>query len=300
MDQNYPRDLKGYGRSRPNPQWPHRARVALSIVLNYEEGGEYCILHGDEHSESALADMTGLVPLVGDRNINVESVYEYGSRIGFWRILRVLEQFEIPATVFAVGMALERNRDAAAAMTELGFEVASHGWRWIDYQAIPEQTERDHIDLAITAIEKLTGNRPVGWYTGRPSPRTRRLIVEKGGFLYESDAYNDELPYWTEVAGTKLLILPYSFLNNDSRFTRSQGFDLSEEFFIYLRDTFDRLYEEGEVTPSMMSVGLHCRLVGHPGRIAGLVRFLDHVRKHDRVWICKRVDIARHWISKGL
>ncbi len=291
------RDFLGYGGRPIDPKWPKGARLALSIVLNYEEGGEYSILNGDAHSETILADMGGLTPLVGQRDLNVESVYEYGSRVGFWRIMRVLEAHGIPITVYAVGRALEQHPDAAAAMVEAGYELASHGWRWIDYAPVPIEVERAHMQLAIEAIRKVTGEAPVGWYTGRPSINTRQLVVESGGFLYDSDAYNDDLPYWVEVTGRPHLVLPYSFLNNDSRFNRGQGFEVAEEFFIYLRDAFDWLYAEGADMPRMMSVGLHCRLVGQAGRIAGLARFLDHVLGHDGVWICRRRDIAEHWLK---
>jgi allantoinase len=296
MTSGYPRDLRGYGRNPPDPEWPAGARLALSLVLNYEEGAEYSVLHGDSHSESILADQPGLVALPGTRVLNAESIYEYGSRAGFWRILRVLEERKLPVTIYAVGMALERNPDAAAAIVELDYEVASHGWRWIDYQFVGEAEERAHIRQAVAAIERAIGHRPVGWYTGRPSLNTRRLVVEEGGFLYDSDAYSDDLPYWQTVAGRPHLVIPYTLDNNDSRLTRGQGgLELADDFFTYLRDAFDWLYAEGARAPKMMSVGLHCRLIGRPGRIAGLARFLDHVGKHDRVWVCRRADIARHW-----
>jgi allantoinase len=296
MTSAYPRDLRGYGRNPPDPEWPGGARLALSLVLNYEEGAEYCVLHGDSHSESILADQPGLAPLMGMRVLNAESIYEYGSRAGFWRILRVLEERRLPATIYAVGMALERNLEAAAAIVELDYEIASHGWRWIDYQFVGEAEERAHIRQAVAAIERAVGRRPVGWYTGRPSPNTRRLVVEEGGFLYDSDAYNDDLPYWQTVAGRPHLVIPYTLDNNDSRLTRGQGgLELAEDFFVYLRDAFDWLYAEGAQAPKMMSVGLHCRLIGRPGRIAGLARFLDHVGRHEGVWVCRRADIARHW-----
>lgn len=300
MSSEYPRDLRGYGRTLPDPKWPNGARIALSIVLNYEEGGEYCILHGDAHSETLLADLHGLSPLPGVRNMNIESVYEYGSRAGFWRILRTLDRRAVPVTVYAVGMALARNPEAAAAIVERDDEIASHGWRWIDYQFLSEDDEREHLKRAIDAITRAVGRPPVGWYTGRPSPNTRRLVVEHGGFLYDSDAYNDDLPYWVTVAGKRHLVIPYTLLNNDSRFTRGQGFELADEFFTYLKDSFDCLYAEGASQPKMMSVGLHARLVGQPGRIAGLAKFLDHVQRHDKVWICRRADIARHWHDNAI
>jgi putative urate catabolism protein len=295
---SYPRDLKGYGRTPPQADWPNGARLALSLVLNYEEGAEYSVLHGDPHSESILSDLGVTSPVIGARNLNIEQLYGYGSRVGVWRLLDLFGERRIPLTIYAVGMALERNPDVAAAIVEAGHEVASHGWRWIDYQDMPEAEEREHISRAVATIERLTGQRPLGWYTGRPSPNTRKLVVAEGGFLYDSDAYDDDLPYWVRVDGKGHLVIPYSFDNNDSRFTRSQGFDLADEFFTYLRDGFDWLYAEGAKTPRMMSVGLHCRLIGKPGRIGGLASFLDHVQKHDDVWLCRRVDIARHWHTR--
>jgi allantoinase len=291
----YPRDMIGYGARPPHAQWPGKARIALQIVLNYEEGGENTILHGDAASESFLSEIVGAEPRLGERHMSMESIYEYGSRAGFWRVMRLFAARRIPITVYAVGMAIERNPEAAHAMVEGGHEVASHGWRWIDYRKIDEATEREHIRLAVAAIEKTTGQRPLGWYTGRTSPNTRRLVAEYGGFLYDADSYADELPYWVEVAGKDQLIVPYTLDANDMRFATAQGFNSGDQFEAYLRDSFDVLYEEGAETPKMMSVGLHCRLVGRPGRIAALRRFLDHVERHDRVWICRRVDIARHW-----
>jgi putative urate catabolism protein len=294
----FTRDLKGYGANPPLADWPGGARLALSLVLNVEEGAEYSIENGDQHSESILSDLGIGAPLIGERNLNIESLYDYGSRVGFWRLMRLFRERNIPLTIYAVGLALERCPEIAVAIVDAGHEVASHGWRWIDYHTVPAAEEADHIRRCIAVIERLTGSRPLGWYTGRPSPNTRRLVVEEGGFLYDSDAYDDELPYWVTVSGKQHLILPYSFDNNDSRFTRSQGFDLAEEFFTYLRDGFDWLYAEGATTPRMMSVGLHCRLIGKPARIAGLARFLDHVQRHKDVWICRRVDIARHWRTR--
>jgi putative urate catabolism protein len=295
MSEPYPRDLVGYGAHPPNPNWPNGARVALSIVLNYEEGGEASVLHGDPASETYLHEVPGLAPLRGERNLGVESVYEYGARAGFWRILRLFRERDLTLTVYAVGMALERNPEAGRAMVEAGFEVASHGWRWIDYQHVAEDEERAHLKLAIAAIERVTGSRPVGWYTGRASPRTRRLVVEEGGFLYDSDSYADDLPYWLEVGGRPHLVIPYTLDNNDMKFALDNGFNQGEDFFGYLRDAFDVLYEEGARQPKMMSVGLHCRLVGRPGRAAALTRFLDYARSHDHVWITTRAAIARHW-----
>jgi len=292
---DYPRDMIGYGANPPHANWPGGARLALQIVLNYEEGAENAVLHGDKASETFLSDIIGARPFVGERHMSMESLYEYGSRAGVWRLLRLFEERRIPITVFAVAMALERNPDAARAMAAQGHEVASHGWRWIDYQTVDEATERDHMRRAVEVIERLTGTRPLGWYTGRTGPRTQRLVVEHGGFLYDADSYADDLPYWVEVAGQDHLVVPYTLDVNDMRFATAQGFNSGDQFFAYLRDAFDTLYAEGERAPKMMSVGLHCRLAGRPGRIAALRRFLDHVQAHDKVWICRRVDIARHW-----
>jgi len=296
---DYPRDMVGYGRNPPHPHWPGDARVALQIVVNYEEGGENAVLHGDPASETFLSEIIGAADFEGRRHMSMESIYEYGSRAGFWRLMRLFEERQLPVTMFAVGMALERHPDAARAMVELGHEIASHGWRWINYDQVDEATERDHMHRAIASIEKLTGQRPLGWYTGRTSERTQRLVAEEGGFLYDADSYADDLPYWVKVAaqGQQLdqLIVPYTLDANDMRFATPQGFNTGEQFFAYLRDSFDTLYEEGLHAPKMMSVGLHCRLAGRPGRIAGLKRFLDHVQSRDKVWICRRIDIARHW-----
>jgi putative urate catabolism protein len=295
MPEPYPRDLVGYGGNPPPAGWPNQARLALSFVLNYEEGGEACVLHGDPASEAYLHEVPGALPRPGQRDLNVESVYEYGARAGFWRILRLFTERQLTLTVYAVGMALQRNPAAARAMVEAGFEVASHGWRWIDYQDVPEAEERAHVQQAIAAIEQTTGRRPVGWYTGRISPRTRRLVVEAGGFLYDSDSYADDLPYWVTVDRQPHLVVPYTLDNNDMKFAVQNGFDHGEGFFRYLRDAFDVLYAEGAEHPKMMSVGLHCRLAGRPGRAAALARFLDYARSHERVWITTRAAIARHW-----
>jgi len=293
---SYPRDLIGYGAKAPDPKWPGGARLALQIVMNYEEGGERSILHGDDVAEAFLQEVVGMQPLKGVRNMQVESMYEYGTRVGFWRLMRLFAEREIKISVFAVGMALERHPEAAAALVEAGHEVVSHGWRWIDYQFVGEDEEREHIRLAIESLTKATGSRPLGWYTGRLSPNTRRLVVEAGGFLYDSDAYNDDLPYWVRVAGKPHLVIPYTLDNNDMKFGMPQGFNTGDDFFTYLRDAFDVLYAEGATAPKMMSVGLHMRLVGRPGRFAALTRFLDHVQRHRDVWICRRLDIAHHWI----
>jgi putative urate catabolism protein len=297
VDDAYPRDLIGYGARPPHARWPGDARIAVQFVLNYEEGGESSVLHGDPAAETYLHEVVGTVPIVGERNLQVESVYEYGSRVGFWRLRDLFAERGVPITVYAVAMALARHPDAARACVEAGWEVASHGWRWLDYHAIDEATERAHMRQAIDTIAHLTGSRPLGWYTGRLSPRTRRLVVEEGGFLYDSDAYNDDLPYWTTEFGRPHLVVPYTLDNNDMKFGTAQGFNQGEDFFTYLRDAFDVLYAEGADRPRMMSIGLHCRLVGRPGRFAALRRFVDHVRAHDRVWFARRVDIARHWIA---
>ncbi len=297
MTGTYPRDMIGYGERPPHPQWPGGARLALQIVLNYEEGAERSILHGDEESEAALSEIIGATPLYGVRRINMETVYEYGSRAGFWRLMRMFDERGINVTVFAVAMALERNPEAVAAIIEAGHEIASHGWRWIDYQFVDEAEEREHVRLAVESLTRITGERPLGWYTGRCSPNTRRLVVEAGGFLYDADAYNDDLPYWVTVGGKPHLVVPYTLDTNDMRFATIQGFNSGDQFFAYLRDAFDVLYAEGATSPRMMSVGLHCRLVGRPGRAASLARFLDYAQGHDDVWICRRIDIARHWIE---
>jgi putative urate catabolism protein len=285
----------GYGRQTPDPRWPAGARVAVQFVVNYEEGGENCLLHGDAASEAFLSETIGALPLQGMRNLNIESVYEYGARAGFWRLWRLFGERGLPVTVFGVAMALERNPEAVAAMLEAKWEIASHGYRWIDYQDFSAAEERNHLRLAMEIHEKVTGARPRGWYTGRISPQTRRLVMEEGGFLYDADSYADDLPYW--VAGPKgpHLVIPYTLDANDMRFATAQGFNSGEQFFAYLKDSFDVLYREGETAPKMMSVGLHCRLAGRPGRAAGLARFLDHLAGHEGVWICRREDIAEHW-----
>lgn len=294
-DTEYPRDLIGYGANPPDPQWPNGARLALQIVLNYEEGAENSVLHGDAASETFLSEIIGAEAYAGVRHKSMESLYEYGSRAGLWRLMRIFRARGIRVTVFGVAMALQRNPEAVRAMLEDGHEIASHGWRWINYQFVDEETERSHIKLAVDAITELTGSPPLGWYTGRDSPNTRRLVVEHGGFLYDADSYADDLPYWETVGGIPHLVVPYTLDANDMRFATNQGFNTGEQFFTYLRDTFDLLYREGEAAPKMMSVGLHCRIIGRPGRAAALERFLDYVQQHDGVWICRRVEIARHW-----
>jgi putative urate catabolism protein len=286
------RDFVGYGASPPHPRWPGAARLALSFVLNYEEGGERSVLEGDGESESYLHEVVGAPPSIGRRNLSTESMFEYGSRAGFWRVHRIFTAHGLPLTVYAVGRALERNPDAGRAMAEAGWEVASHGWRWFDYADMPEDEEREHMRLAIAAIEQACGARPLGWYTGRVSANTRRLVVEEGGFLYDSDDYSDELPFWTEVAGTHHLVIPYTLDANDFKFLIPNGFSTGDDFLAYLVDTFEQLYEEGG---RMMNVGLHCRIVGRPGRARALDRFLAHVRSRDDVWVTTRAEIARHW-----
>jgi allantoinase len=295
---SYPRALVGYGPSPPYADWPGRARIALQFVLNYEEGGENCVLHGDAASETFLSEITNAAPFVGARHMSMESLFEYGSRAGAWRVLRLFESRGLPLTVFGVGMALARNPELAAAMHEAGHEIASHGWRWINYHGVDEATEREHIAFAVESIRRITGNAPLGWYTGRTSENTRRLVVEHGGFLYDADSYSDDLPYWEQVAGKSHLVVPYTLETNDMRFVTPQGFGNGDQFCAYLKDAFDILYAEGERTPKMLSVGLHCRLIGRPARFASLVRFLDYVQGFDRVWICRRVDIARHWAER--
>jgi putative urate catabolism protein len=294
----YPRDMKGYGPYPPFADWPGGARIAVQIVLNYEEGGERSIVHGDATSEAFLSEVVGAQPLIGRRHMSMEQLYEYGSRVGVWRILDLFRRRGLPLTLFAVAMALERNPAVAARAMADGHEIASHGYRWIDYQDVPETVERAHLHRAVEILTRLTGERPLGWYTGRTSPNTRRLVAEAGGFLYDADDYNDDLPYWTMAARRPHLVVPYTLDANDMRFATAPGFSSGDQFFAYLRDSFDALYAEGATTPRMMSVGLHCRLVGRPGRIGALERFLDHARAHDGVWFCRRVDIARHWRAR--
>jgi putative urate catabolism protein len=291
--------MRGYGRNPPHAQWPGNARVAVQFVLNYEEGGENCVLHGDEYSETFLSDIVG-AEAYRDRHMSMESLYEYGSRAGVWRILREFRKRQLPLTIFGVTMAMARNRAVVKAFIDDGHEIACHGMRWIHYQDMSEPEERRYMELAIEQHTCLTGEPPLGWYTGRDSPNTRRLVVEQGGFEYDSDYYGDDLPFWTTVTtrdGVKAphLVVPYTLEANDMRFTSPQGFNSGEQFFQYLKDSFDVLYEEGEEAPKMMSVGLHCRIAGRPGRFRALQRFLDYIEQHDRVWVCRRIDIARHW-----
>jgi len=294
---SYPRDMIGYGATLPHAHWPDNAKLALQFVINYEEGAENSVLHGDAAAEAFLSEIIGAQPIAGARHMNMESLYEYGSRAGFWRLYRVFTSRGLPVTVYGVAMALERNPPAVAAMIAAGWEVASHGYRWIDYQHVPESVERQHLRKAIEIHSRVTGERPLGWYLGRCSPNTRRLVAEEGGFIYDVDSYADDLPYWDAAHGKPQLIVPYTLDANDMRFATAQGFNSGEQFFAYLKDTFDVLYREGASLPRMMSVGLHCRLAGRPGRTAALERFLDYAREHDRVWITRRIDIARHWIA---
>jgi putative urate catabolism protein len=307
--QNYPRDLAGYGRNPPHPHWPGQARIALQFVLNYEEGGENNVLHGDPASETFLSEIIGAqaFPM---RHMSMESLYEYGSRAGLWRLLRMFEERRLPLTVFGVSMALKRNPEAVAAFRELGHEIACHGLRWISYQNIDEATERAHMREGVQIIRELTGAAPQGWYTGRDSPNTRRLVVEHGGFTYDADHYGDDLPFWQRVEYTDAhgkaavkphLVVPYTLDTNDMRFAAMQGFNSGTQFFDYLKDAFDVLYAEGDPNglnrPKMLSIGLHCRLAGRPARAAALARFLDYVQQHNHVWITRRIDIANHWHS---
>lgn len=296
---SYPRDMRGYGEHPPHAQWPGNARVAVQFVLNYEEGGENCVLHGDEHSETFLSDIIG-AEAYRDRHMSMESLYEYGSRAGVWRILKEFRKRQLPLTIFGVTMAMARNPDVVKAFIDDGHEIACHGMRWIHYQDMSESEERRYMELAIEQHTQLTGEPPLGWYTGRDSPNTRRLVVEQGGFEYDSDYYGDDLPFWTTVttrdgAEEPHLVVPYTLEANDMRFCAAQGFNSGEQFFQYLKDSFDVLYEEGAEAPKMLSVGLHCRVIGRPGRFRALQRFLDHIQQHEQVWVCRRIDIARHW-----
>ncbi|MEP7154349.1 MAG: allantoinase PuuE [Betaproteobacteria bacterium] len=299
---SYPRNLVGYGRNPPHADWPGGARIAVQFVLNYEEGGENSILHGDKGSEQFLSEIIG-APSYEARHLSMESIYEYGSRAGVWRILREFERRSLPLTVFGVAMALQRHPELTAAFVELGHEIACHGWRWIHYQAMDEAIEREHMRIAVDVIRQMTGSSPSGWYTGRDSPNTRRLVVDHGGFVYDSDYYGDDVPLWTTVVATDgqsvpHLVIPYALDTNDMRFATAQGFNTGEDFFRYLQDAFDVLYAEGGHAPKMLSIGMHCRLLGRPGRFASLQRFLDYIQGHDAVWITRRIDIAQHWMQR--
>jgi OHCU decarboxylase len=293
---DYPRDLAGYGRNPPHPHWPGHARIAVQFVINYEEGGENNILHGDAASEAFLSEIVGAAPWPGQRHMNMESIYEYGSRAGYWRLWRMFTERNMPVTVFAVASALQRYPEIVASMQEAGWEIATHGLKWIDYRDVPKERERADILEAIRIQRELTGERPLGCYQGRTSENTIPLTMEEGGFLYTADVYADELPYWLAGQNGPQLAVPYTLDANDMRFATPQGFNSGDQFFAYLKDSFDTLYAEGETAPKMMSIGLHCRLVGRPGRAAALARFLDYVKGHEAVWVATRLDIARHWI----
>lgn len=305
MDKNYPRDLIGYGNHVPHANWPNKARIAVQFVLNYEEGGENSVLHGDAGSEQFLSEIIGAAAY-SDRHLSMESIYEYGSRVGVWRILDEFQTRKLPLTVFGVGMALMRHPDLTHVFVERGHEIACHGWRWIHYQNMPESVEREHMQMATQKIKELIGFQPKGWYTGRDSPNTRRLLVEHGGYTYDSDYYGDDLPFWSDVSISngetkKHLIIPYTLDTNDMRFATPQGFNTGNHFFEYLKDSFDVLYSEGDPDginrPKMMSIGMHCRLLGRPGRFKALQLFLDYIQSHSNVWICKRDEIADHWFK---
>ncbi len=291
---SYSRDFKGYGKNDFKVEWPKKAKLALQFVLNYEEGGENCILEGDKYSENFLSEIIGAQPLDA-RNMNMESIYEYGSKRGFWRVFNTFSDRQINLTIFGVGLALEKNNEVCSAIKESNFEIASHGYRWIDYQNIDKEIEKEHIIRCNESIKDMFGSYPKGWYTGRVSPNTRNLVIENTNVIYDSDSYSDDLPYWDKNSQRKHLIIPYTLDNNDMRFATNQGFNCGDQFFTYLKDSFDTLYEEGQNYPKMMSVGLHCRLIGRPGRMKSLNKFLDYVQKFDDVWICKREQIADYW-----
>ena len=291
---NKSRNLVGYGQKDFKIEWPNKAKIAVQFVLNYEEGGENCVLNGDKYSETFLSEIIGAKPIEG-RHMNMESIYEYGSRRGFWRIYKNFNDRKIPLTIFGVGLALEKNKEICLAIKESNFEIVSHGYKWIDYQFINEEIEKEHILKSYEIIKSIFGEYPLGWYTGRTSPNTRRLIVENTNVIYDSDSYSDDLPYWEKINDKQHLIIPYTLDNNDMRFATNQGFNSGEQFFQYLKDSFDCLYKEGETNPKMMSIGLHCRLIGRPGRIQSLLKFLDYIQQFKDVWICKRNEIAQHW-----
>ena len=291
---NKSRNLVGYGQKDLKIEWPNKAKIAVQFVLNYEEGGENCVLNGDKYSETFLSEIIGAKPIEG-RHMNMESIYEYGSRRGFWRIYKNFNDRKIPLTVFGVGLALEKNKEICFAIKESNFEIVSHGYKWIDYQFINEEIEKEHIIKSYEIIKSIFGEYPLGWYTGRTSPNTRRLVVENTNVIYDSDSYSDDLPYWENINDKQHLIIPYTLDNNDMRFATNQGFNSGEQFFQYLKDSFDCLYKEGETNPKMMSIGLHCRLIGRPGRMQSLLKFLDYIQQFKDVWVCKRNEIAEHW-----
>ena len=291
----YPRDMAGYGPNPPKANWPGRARVAIQFVLNYEEGGEMNVLHGDKQSEIFLSEIVGALPFAGARHMSMESIYEYGSRVGVWRLLDLFRSRQVPLTMFAVAMALERLPKVAEVALKDGHEICSHGYRWINYHGMPIAEEREHMQHAIEIQKRITGERPLGWYTGRTSENTRSLVAEEGGFLYDADDYSDDLPFWSRMVDKPHLVVPYTLDTNDMRFATPQGFNSGDQFFTYLKDAFDALYAEGETTPRMLSIGLHCRLIGRPARLQALARFIDYVQTHDKVWLARRVDVARHW-----
>ncbi len=294
---NYPRDMKGYGQNSPKANWPNKAKIAVQFVINYEEGAENCILHGDKASETFLSEIIGALPFENERHMNMESFYEYGSRAGFWRLHKLFTERKVPVTVFGVAMAMQRNPEAVEAMLKADWEIASHGYRWIDYQKVPIEIEREHLKKAIEIHQAMTGEKPKGWYLGRMSPNTRQLVMEEGSFLYDADSYADDLPYFVDGINKPHLIVPYTLDANDMRFASPQGFNSGEQFFTYLKDSFDTLYAEGDDSPKMMSIGLHCRIIGRPGRFASLVKFLNYVEQFDDVWLCRRQDIAEHWLK---
>lgn len=294
---DYPRDMKGYGENAPKVTWPNKAKIAVQFVINYEEGAENCILHGDKASETFLSEIIGAVPFENERHMNMESFYEFGSRAGFWRLHRLFTKHGFPVTVFGVAMAMQRNPDVVQAMLKADWEIASHGYRWIDYQKVPIETEREHLRKAISIHEEMTGEKPKGWYLGRMSENTRQLVIDEGSFLYDADSYADDLPYYVEGNEKPHLIVPYTLDINDMRFASPQGFNSGDQFYTYLKDSFDTLYEEGADAPKMMSIGLHCRIIGRPGRFASLVKFLKYIETFDDVWVCRRQDIAEHWLK---
>jgi allantoinase len=291
----YARDLIGYGRNPPHPQWPNGARIAVNFVMNYEEGSEYSMMDGDGRSEATLTETAQSPFPPGSRDLAAEGMFEYGVRVGFWRVMRLFAERDLPMTIFACALALERHPPAAAAIVEAGHDFCCHGWRWVEHFKLTRDEEREHIRRAIESLTKTLGARPLGWYCRYgPSVNTRPLLVEEGGFLYDSDCYNDELPYWVLQDGKPHLVVPYSLVTNDSKFGRGV-FGTADDYFVFLRDQFDMLYAEGKTQPKMMSCGLHLRSIGHPARAVGLMRFLDHIGRFEGVWVARRTEIAQHW-----